>query len=304
MLSGVASAGPAPQDPKTTTGTPTPGAKAGKSAPTATTPKPTSAAQALVLAESAFEYRDFKLVVQVLGPWLNPPRILDEKLLIKAHKLMGISRHVLGSTEEAKGEFGRLLRLSPKHKLDAFVVPPNIIATFEAVRVEMKDVLEAILKQRGEGPTKVEPPKPVELVMLPDRWITFLPAGVPQFALDQTTWGVLWGSLQVLGLATNISAFFLARDRLVADENNNVLLPPSEFLVAQYVGAGVALTAYVISVVQGNLQLSSRVAELKKRGPVPEETETTSSLRFAPTLGVAPDARGGVRAWAGGQLSF
>src|SRR5688572_10779742 len=93
---------------------------------------------AVQLARAAFEFRDFQKVVDILEPWIRPMKILDPALKIEARSLAGVSLHLLGRTDGARVEFGELLLLDPKHQLDPFVVPPEVIATFEAVRKELK----------------------------------------------------------------------------------------------------------------------------------------------------------------------
>lgn len=171
----------------------------------------TTATAAVAHASNAFEYRDFTKVVEVLSPWVHPPRITDRALMITARRLLGISFHVLGDQASAKEEFGQLLMADPAHKLDPFVVPPKVIETFEAVRQSMKPALDRILAERG---TKVDPdtgPKKLVVVAVPHPITTFAPFGIPQFVLDEPVGGAVFLSLQAAFLTANFASYFRAK---------------------------------------------------------------------------------------------
>lgn len=223
---------------------------------------PKDGATAVQLATAAFEFRDFQRVVDVLRPWVRPMRIFDEKLKIRARSLMGVSLHLLDRKLEAKEEFGDLLLLDPKHQLDAFVVPPDVIATFEAVRKELAPVLEKILKDRGERPPPKKDPVKLRLVRVPHLATTFLPLGVPQFLLDKPGWGSAFGLVQVLGVAGNITAFFAQRSLASKEE------PAYDRWVGVQFGAlAVAILAYAGSVIHGWFLLDAMERDLTATEP-------------------------------------
>ncbi len=211
---------------------------------------------AVELANAAFEFRDFQKVLDLLRPWVHPMRILDDKLKVEARSLMGVSLHLLGRVEEAKEEFGDLLLIDPRHELDPFVVPPEVIATFEGVRRELKPTLDKILAERGENPNP-EPPMKLKLVVVPHRATAFLPFGVPQFVLDQPGWGASFAVVQTLGLAANIGGW-IGASRTPPD------LPAYDrWLAVMYSGLAVAVLAYVGSVIHGIFLLDRLEADVQ-----------------------------------------
>lgn len=220
--------------------------------------KPEDEETALSLARAAFEFRDFEKVVAVLRPWVRPMRIRTEERKIEARALMGISLHLLGRVDEAKEEFGDLLLLDPKHELDPFVVPPEVIATFESVRRELRPTLDQILRERGEKPPPEAPPVELKLVTVPHPVTIWLPFGVPQFVMEEPGWGAAFALVQALGVAGNIAAYFAgnaARNQERADRMEGIpaqgTQPSDRWLVVQYTALAAALVAYAGSVIHG-----------------------------------------------------
>jgi hypothetical protein len=208
--------------------------------------QPATAEDAVRIASSAFEYRDFEKVIEALDPWLHPLRIADAKLATAARSLLGVARHVTGDVPRAREEFSQLLMLDPDHKLDPFKIPPQVIETLEAVRLEMKPVLDKLRDERGLRKV-VEPADQSKIVVLPSRWVTLVPGGVPQFALDQPEWGAVLGSVQLLGLVANIGGY------AIADGADPSAPSYDTGRIVQYVGLGTLVAGYVTSVLLGNV---------------------------------------------------
>lgn len=214
------------------------------------------AARALRMASDAFEYRDFDKVVEILRPWVHPPRIARPASMVEARRLLGIALHIRGDVPGAREEFAQALLVAPELALDPFAVPPAVIQTFEAVRREMSPVLEPRPPPSGAGTTELR------LIELPDPAVAWLPFGAAQlFVLeDQAAWGATWLGLQLVGLALNVGGYLRARS-LSAGPG----LAPSEVdafnaaLVLMYSGAGLAAAGYVGSVVQGHLAVEADV---------------------------------------------
>lgn len=233
---------------------------------------------AVRLAKAAFEYRDFSKVVELLDPWLHPPRIVDSTLEVRARELMGVSQHVLGQTTAAEEEFAQLLKLAPTHELDPFLVPPPVVQSFEEVRAKMKPILDRII----EATPKPEPPTTItkteiQLVPVPHTAMVFLPFGAPQFVVDEIGWGLMWAGLQAAGLALNVGAWRKGRslrsqaitERVAANlaGRTPVQVDTTPFLVMQYAGAALFTGGWVGSSVQGYGQLQSYRAELESALP-------------------------------------
>lgn len=220
--------------------------------------EPADAETAVSLARAAFEFRDFEKVVSVLRPWVRPMRIRAPELKIEARALMGVSLHLLGRIDAAKEEFGELLLLDPKHELDPFVVPPEVIATFEAVRRELRPILDEILAERGEKPPPEEPPVELRLVTVPHPATAWLPLGVPQFLMDEPGWGAVFALTQTLGIAGNVAAYFAGNAASTPMDPS-----PRRWVAVQYAALATTLIAYAGSVIHAYFLLDALEARLE-----------------------------------------
>lgn len=234
---------------------------------------------ALTLAESAFEYRDFAKVIEFLDPWVHPPQILDPEKLQKARELLGISHHLLGRPDRAKEEFEQVLLQNPDHALDAFVVPPAVIATFEEVKEAMRTLLERRrreLTEAAEGLSRrdLRGTHPLSV---------FAPFGLSHFlVLDRPAYGSLWLLTQVLGLGANVGGYWVARSIM---DDTGVVLPANEsgYQAAntlQYVGLGLFLASWAASALQGHLLLESE--QDQPEAPLAPEARPASDSGFSP----------------------
>lgn len=240
----------------------------------ATSPRPViGGPQAVALARAAFEYRDFEKVVELLDPWLHPPRLVDPQLRVEGRRLLGVSLHLLGNVKGAREEFAQLLELEPDHALDAFVTPPAVIQSFEAVRAEMKPALDA----RRPPPPVLSLDASTKMILHPA--VNFLPFGIPQFIQDQPAWGAVWAVLQAGFLALNLVGFFQAESfRKVQGDAYR------DWLVLQYAGLAGLTGAWTASSLQGYLRWKSRSPGLPLMGPNPATqiapTSTQVTLKF------------------------
>lgn len=234
---------------------------------------------ALTLAESAFEYRDFTKVIEFLDPWVHPPQILDPEKLQRARELLGISHHLQGRPERAREEFEQVLLSDPDRALDAFVVPPAVIATFEEVREAMRGLLEQRRRAIAEAAESRARPElggahPLSILA---------PFGLSHFlVLDRPAWGSLWLITQVLGLGANVGGYWAARAIMDPD---GVVEPPNEasYRAAtglQYVGLGLFLASWAVSAIQGQVLLDEEKARLAE--PTPSSSEPAAGSGFSP----------------------
>ena len=211
--------------------------------------------RALAMAQAAFEYRDFAQVIAALDPWVHPPRIGSRARMIVARRLLGVSLHVEGNERAAREEFAQLLLLDPNHRLDPFVIPPQVIATFEDVRRQLEPQLGTPLPRPRSGPLDLR----TVVVEVPHPAVVWMPFGIPQFVLDEPGTGVVLGLLQVLGLALNVAAFL--RGESLPTSGFGVEESPAErdvWLGLQYSGLAVFGLAYGGSVVHGHLLVQER----------------------------------------------
>ncbi len=235
--------------------------------------QPATAPDAVRVAEAAFEYRDFEKVVELIDPWVHPPRITDEKLMVKARSLLGVSRHVLGEVPRAREEFAQLLLADPEHQLDAFKIPPQVIETFEQVRREMKAVLEPLIKEKNNKPPEDPPLSARVLIDVPPRWTMLMPFGAPQFALDQPILGLFLGGTQLIGWTLNLISFFIARSE------RNDLSTYDSMKIPFYSGIGLALASWGTSIVLGNVDYDTYRRDLLAP-PVDLGAPATFSVTF------------------------
>lgn len=231
---------------------------------------PTDEARALSLATSAFEYRDFKRVVEILEPWVKPPRIVDPGRRKEAHRLLGVSHHILGNKERAEEELSQLLLADPEHRLDPFVVPPAVIETFDRVRERMRPLLEDLARQNPKTT-----PKKLPGLALSSPLFAYAPFGLSHFlALDAPEWGAVWLSLEVVGLAGNILGFWLAASvprTVTANGFDSTFSDPAErpayerAVALEIGGAALFAAAWIASGVHGHMLWNQRAAALESR---------------------------------------
>jgi len=222
--------------------------------------EPTDPRSAVRYARNAFEYRDFDRTVDVLWPWLHPPRIVDESLAIRARELLGISLFILGREAEAREEFSSMLLLDPDHALDPFLVPPDVIQAFEDVKRAMEPTLRALRDKEPVAPPEPEPNRVRrEIVEVPPLSAALLPFGGPQFVLGEPGWGGFWLGAQVAGLGLNAASYWQANGLRREDPTYDT------WVALQYVGLGITAAAYVGSLIQGARKLDAR-REAARRG--------------------------------------
>lgn len=233
-------------------------------APAASSPPPGDAGSVLTQANNAFEYRDFDAVVRLLKPWVHPPRIADPEQMKRARRLLGISLHIKGDVTGAREEFSQVLLVDPDLELDPFVVPPAVIETFEAVKRQMKAVLDPMRDRRPPPPGGGTPR--VVTAEIPHPAVAYLPFGIPQFfVLDQAGWGGVWLGAQLAGLATNIAGFWLARNLRTDGQLERSDVPKFEaYNAVQFAGLGLFGAAWLGSGIQGHLAIDAQAAEARR----------------------------------------
>jgi hypothetical protein len=215
-------------------------------------------------ARAAFEYRDFSKVVEILSPWVHPPRIANRERMKEARRLLGIALHVTGQQEAAADEFSQVLLEDPELKLDPFVVPPGVIQTFEAVREKMRPVLEPILERRRRD--RARSPAPPGLTDGTHPLALYAPFGLSHFlVLDSPGWGALWLTLQLIGLGTNVGAYWSGEG--LKDEIGFVpRASESSFetaRVVQFAGLGFFALSWMASAIHGGAILDAHQERLQ-----------------------------------------
>ncbi|MEE2901869.1 MAG: hypothetical protein VYC39_06040, partial [Myxococcota bacterium] len=239
---------------------------------------PKDVVSSLNVAKNAFEYRDFQKVIDILDPWVHPPRISDPKLMGQARRLLGISYHLVGNQKQAAEEFAQLLLLEPDVKLDPFVVPPAVIQTFDEVRQTLIRPVEKPIK----GPEQQIPSNLVQVIAHPS--VSFLPFSYAQLAIieGQKAWGWTWLATQLVGVALNIGGYWAASS---LREANGV--PASQqsrfetYVIGMYTGAGLFSAGYLGSSIQAYRELSNRTEDRQSIQTIDSGTSGSIDSRFS-----------------------
>jgi hypothetical protein len=239
---------------------------------------PTTPGTAVTMAKNAFEYRDFKKVINLLTPWVHPPRIADPQQMADARRLLGISHHILGNIEQAKEEFAQLIVVAPETELDPFVVPPAVIQSFELIK---KTVVVKKPTRTPETPVKTV----IKSVVRIHPSVSLLPFGYAQlFTMkDQRAWGLTWFGTQAVGLLMNVAGYWAAENTRTPSG-----IPSSEkaqfdtHVVTMYAGAALWSVGYLGSVIQGYGALSD--AQSAITGRVMPTTAETNQESFSPSI--------------------
>jgi hypothetical protein len=217
----------------------------------------------LAAARNAFEYRDFPKVIELLDPWVHPPRIADPARLAEAQRLLGVSLHVRGDVEAARREFEQVLRYDPGLRLDPFAVPPQVIEAFEAVRKEMKPVLDKVIEDKGRTPPGERPPEVVTTVPM---IVAYAPLGLGHFlVLDEPEWGAVWLGAQLLGIGANVTGYWLGEGLVKTDPRSGGsgiedqdMAAHDRYEAIRIVGLAVFVSAWIASGIQGHVFLRAQ----------------------------------------------
>ncbi len=164
-------------------------------------------AQIFALAESAFEYQDYKKTVALLEPLLNPKPQVAGKRLRKAREYLGTSYWWLKDKGHFNQEMTRWLILESAAELDSFFYPPEMIRDF--------DMLKAKLLANGliQAPDNGAPPKRDQVLVIERTRIerppaaAWIPFGGGQFAAGRNGMGALFLTTEALALGANIGAW-------------------------------------------------------------------------------------------------
>ncbi len=164
---------------------------------------------------------------------------LAETELVELHKYAGLSAFYLKQKTEAQRHLWALLQLDPDYSLDPFVVPPQAIAFFEALRKEHAAQLEPIREERRRRAERQKEAAERELARTeaeqqrrqleelarratrarPQSFVlNFLPFGAGQFQQGRTTMGIIFAASEAVFALTSIGAY-LAYNSLLQDQS-------------------------------------------------------------------------------------
>jgi hypothetical protein len=160
--------------------------------------------------KESFAQRDCVKTIEHLDDLAVPGQLPDEKAQQDVHRMLGICRATQGETRLAAREFASLLAIDPDAQLDAFEVPPDVVAQFDAQKAVMKQQLDAVRQLRDNGTAAAETVA-VETVIerrsIPTA-LALVPFGVPQWQAGSTTWAVVLGAAQGTFLLANVVGYW------------------------------------------------------------------------------------------------
>jgi hypothetical protein len=163
-------------------------------------------AQDFELARNAFDYQDYKKVISLLDPLLNPePQLPTKEMVLQAREWLGAANWWNDDKAAFKQQFTRLLQQDSAFKLDSFYYPPDMITEFNALKKQLIDLKIIIVETPPDkAPVTVIIEKTYER---PHPIINFIPFGGGQFAGGQTAKGLFFLSAEALMLTANVGSW-------------------------------------------------------------------------------------------------
>ncbi len=164
-------------------------------------------AEVFALAESAFEYQDYKKTVALLEPLLSPKPRLDGARLRKAREYLGTSYWWLKDKGRFNQEITAWLVLDPGAGLDSFFYPPEMIRDFDVLREKL--LAMGVIKAPDDGSA----PKRDQILVIERTRIerppavAWIPFGAGQFAAGRGGMGALFLTTEALALGANVGAW-------------------------------------------------------------------------------------------------
>lgn len=262
--------------------------------------------QDLEQAEHAYERSDYKRAIELIRPLLYPAiRLSNQKLVIQAYKLLGISYVFEKNKTEAEKQFLAILSIAPTYKLDPLVDPGAAVKFFEGVKKRNADKIRAILererkeaeRRRKEEERRRAEQRRLELlarqgqvfvertVTLHPYWINFVPLGAGQFQNGHRGKGyALMGTQLTLGLlsaGTGLAGYLAYAGRPLNTEEYDRARALS---IVQVVSAGLCAAAVVYGVIDA-LVYHEPMTVTEKRYKRNPKGSGKAALTVTPTLG-------------------
>ncbi len=198
-------------------------------------------------AQNLFEYGDYPSMSQILEAGLEANKFNEEQLPT-VRRLLGIGSFILQDRKKARENFLILLTLNPDEQLDPLYVPPIIIDTFESIRSEHKEMLDAIRAERLKAKEEKPEEERVDVVRKYNPYfVNFIPFGAGQYQNGEAVKGTLFLTGEVVLLGLNVASYFVS-DSLKGDDglysSDNAKMA-REWRIVQYTALG-ALTVLAV----------------------------------------------------------
>lgn len=194
----------------------------------------------------------------------------DMKLALK---IRAIAYEETGDRPHARESIRELFFLEPTYVFDPFDTPQAVVtlAQQEKLAIEEKNKRLATIKSETENAkempaieTAASPPeeKIVFIERRPSAVTTLFPLGINHFYLRSPVKGSIYLSLQTLGLAANITAFWWKQSYLDSFGSRQLKDPSYRdrfytIQIIQYVGLGTWIASFAISVVDALITLNN-----------------------------------------------
>jgi len=146
-------------------------------------------------ARAQYSRGQYQQTVETLKPLLYPrAQLSEEKELIEAHYLLGVSYFFLKKRDEAVNEFRSILFIDPDYKLDVQTEDTDVYLTFNATKRQLKKELDDIRKKREEEERKKRQPQVRTEITIRERnpLYNWIPFGAPQFQAGRPGWGTFF----------------------------------------------------------------------------------------------------------------
>lgn len=203
-------------------------------------------AEELQRGKNAFDRGEFKRAVEIVHPLLYPDLHLhSESQIVQAHRILGVSYLFERQHVAAKGEFRKLLQLSPDFRFDPLLDPPQVVDFFNTVRRDYETEVVSLEEKRKQaekvrlrgredceksrGPTVIE-----KRVARNSFIVNFVPFGAGQFQNGHRGKGwafltaeTVLGAVSVAALATNLAVYGFRPQRTCRYDLGDAACPPN-----------------------------------------------------------------------------
>ncbi len=183
-----------------------------------------------------------------------------------AFKIRAIAYDQTGEKAKASETIRELFFLDPGYQFNPFDTPKSVVALAEQEKaaIDKKNLHLASIKsesqhesEREGGASQEGSPNQERVVIVekrPSRLTTLFPAGINHFYLESPVKGGVYLSLQTLGLAANVAAFWWKQSYLTGLGKTRLKEAgaKSGFETAQtiqYIGLSTLLVSYIVSVI-------------------------------------------------------
>ena len=244
-------------------------------------------AEIFALAQSAFEYQDYKKTVALLEPLLTPKPLLDGVRLRKAREYMGTSYWWLKDIGRFNQEMTAWLVLDPEAELDSFFYPPEMIRDFAALKEKLL-TMGVIKAPDSEGTSKKDQILVIERLRVErPPAVAWVPFGAGQFASGRNGMGALFLTTEVLALGANIGSWTWM------ETNNGGGDGRGAAIITMYTSLGVFAAMAVWGILDARIRWE-KVEEIEMRR---FDTAPADEAPEKPILAPGPPAVGGSVPW-------